>query len=65
MTPSHTKRMSLVIILICITLNCFAQPGAIKWSPDGNSYYRIESNEVNQYVLPASTKTTYRRYNDF
>lgn len=60
MTSSRTKGPLLsLIIFIFSSLAVLAQPGAIKWSPDGNSYYRVESNEVIQYTLPANTKTTF------
>lgn len=29
----------------------------INWSKDGNAYYRVEKNEVVQYVLPDQTKS--------
>lgn len=58
MTPGKTKRLYILILLLCASA-VMAQPGAIKWSPDGNSYYRIESNEVIRYSLPANSKTTF------
>jgi dipeptidyl-peptidase 4 len=42
-----------VFIIVCFTSG--AQQ--IKWSDDGNSYYRIEQNEINQYTLPDRKKT--------
>ncbi|MFN8888505.1 MAG: DPP IV N-terminal domain-containing protein, partial [Cyclobacteriaceae bacterium] len=42
---------------VCLVIFNLAQ-GQIKWAKDGNSYYRIESGELVQYVLPANTKTT-------
>jgi dipeptidyl-peptidase-4 len=60
MTPSRTKAACLpLIILFFSSLAAWAQPGAIKWSPDGNAYYRIESNEIIQYDLPANTRSTF------
>lgn len=58
MNPCKIKGMWLALILFCTTVTTIAQPNAIKWSADGNSYYKIESNEVNQYALPANIKTT-------
>ena len=58
MNPCKIKGMWLALILFCTAVTTIAQPNAIKWSADGNSYYKIESNEVNQYALPANIKTT-------
>jgi dipeptidyl-peptidase-4 len=35
-----------------VTLVASSQVGDIRWSADGNSYYRIEKNELIQYTLP-------------
>jgi dipeptidyl-peptidase-4 len=35
-----------------VTLVASSQIGDIRWSADGNSYYRIEKNELVQYTLP-------------
>jgi dipeptidyl-peptidase-4 len=35
----------------------FGQQLATRWSSDGNSYYKIEQNEIVQYALPTSTRT--------
>ncbi len=48
-----------LIVFVISSLSMVAQPGGMKWSKDGNSYYRIESNEIIQYTLPANTKATF------
>jgi dipeptidyl-peptidase 4 len=48
------KRLLLFFLCIAVVV-AHAQ---IKWSPDGNKYYRVEGGELNQYTLPANTKTT-------
>ncbi len=63
MTSGETKRMYILILLFCSSA-VMAQPGGIKWSPDGNSYYRIESNEVIRYSLPDNSRTTFISKND-
>jgi len=46
-----------VIILIVAPVK--AQQGGVKWSADGNAYFRIEQNEINKYALPANAKETF------
>lgn len=51
------KRMGLKVFVISvmilfITLIASSQVGDIRWSIDGNSYYRVEKNELVQYTLP-------------
>jgi dipeptidyl-peptidase 4 len=49
------QRILICIILISVcSINLVAQQ--IKWSADGNSYYRLEQNEINQYTLPDRKK---------
>jgi dipeptidyl-peptidase 4 len=43
--------ISTLLILI-VSLPAFAQIGDVRWSNDGNSYYRMEKNELVQYTLP-------------
>lgn len=45
------------VLLICLLLplvNVLAQ--GTKWAKDGGSYYRVEQNEIVQYVLPANER---------
>lgn len=51
-------RKSLIIFLMIFLLafNSYAQQG-FRWSPDGNSYTRVENGEIVHYQLPGNTKT--------
>ncbi|HYG20222.1 MAG TPA: DPP IV N-terminal domain-containing protein [Ohtaekwangia sp.] len=51
------KTVWLVIILAISTATAYGQ--AIKWSADGNTYYRIEQNEIVQYTLPSNDKKVF------
>jgi dipeptidyl-peptidase-4 len=52
------RRSAIFLLLISIlTLNTFAQGGGIKWSAEGDSYYRTESGEIVEYKLPQNTRT--------
>src|SRR6185295_8014402 len=51
------KQALLLVTFVFTTVLANAQ--TIKWSPDGNSYYQLEGNEVIQYTLPANTKSTF------
>jgi dipeptidyl-peptidase 4 len=46
------KVLVLAILITFITLTASSQSGEIRWSNDGNSYYRIEKGELVQYLLP-------------
>ena len=45
------KFATFFISLFFISLQSFSQ----NWSSDGNSYYRIENNEIKQYSLPENS----------
>ncbi len=47
-------RKVLILLLLVITVITSAQT---RWTPDGNSYLKIEGGEINRYTLPANTKT--------
>ncbi len=49
-------RHLLIALLFVAAFDAVAQ--TVRWSADGNSYYRIENGEINQYTLPANTKST-------
>jgi len=51
------KFLILTLLILIVSLRSGAQPGDIKWSNDGNSYYRIENNELVQYMLPDNKPT--------
>lgn len=42
------RTLAFIVILIGFSITSFAQ----KWSADGNSYYRLIKNEINQFSLP-------------
>lgn len=48
-------KRTLLLILFLPTLLF----GQLRWSKDGNAYYKNEDGEVNRYDLPANTKTTF------
>ncbi len=54
MTPGKTKHMFLLLVLVIATLSSLGQ--GVRWSRDGNSYFKVESNEIVHYTLPANTK---------
>ncbi|MEQ8423898.1 MAG: hypothetical protein RIA63_04250, partial [Cyclobacteriaceae bacterium] len=46
--------MKKLLLLLCVFLGHFlsAAQNDINWSADGNSYFKLEDNEVVQYELP-------------
>lgn len=56
MVPFHRiKQTCTLLLFLIITLAAQAQQG-IRWTPEGNGYYRIEGDEIVQYTLPDNTK---------
>jgi len=49
---TRLKLFVVVALLFFVSLIASSQVGDIKWSTDGNSYYRVEKNELVQYILP-------------
>ena len=49
---SGLKVFFITAVIMFVTLVASSQVGDIRWSADGNSYYRIEKNELVQYTLP-------------
>ncbi|HUX56502.1 MAG TPA: DPP IV N-terminal domain-containing protein [Bacteroidales bacterium] len=49
---SMPKTLLILVLIITFSLNAVSQSGGIKWSDDGNSYYRLEKNELFKYTLP-------------
>ena len=45
----------LVVIVVCF-LGLQSDAQGIKWTTDGQGYYRTEGGEIVQYALPANTK---------
>ncbi|MFZ4462914.1 MAG: S9 family peptidase [Bacteroidales bacterium] len=56
---SGLKMMLVVLLITILSFNVNSQSRSIKWSNDGNSYYRIEKNEVVQYTLPENKGKTF------
>ena len=46
------KLLAATVLVLFISLTAWSQGGEIRWSNDGNSYYRVEKNELVQYTLP-------------
>jgi dipeptidyl-peptidase-4 len=47
------------VILLLIFIPCLLSAQNIRWTKDGNAYYKIEAGEINRYELPANTKTLF------
>jgi dipeptidyl-peptidase 4 len=45
-------KIIIVTVLILFFSSVGRSQGDVKWAIDGNSYYRIENNELVQYILP-------------
>ena len=62
--PAGSGRM-LSWLLLILTLflilspEVSSQPSGLRWSDDGNSYYRIINNEVVKFTLPANTSSVF------
>src|ERR1035437_1243232 len=52
MRKSGLKLFIVSILILFLTLTVSSQVGDVRWSVDGNSYYRVEKNELVQYTLP-------------
>lgn len=58
MHPSFTLRTFLIILAtVFAPVALFAQGAAIKWSKNGNSYFRIEDGDLCLFALPQHSKT--------
>jgi len=49
------KSLLIFSFFIFLSIQVYSQRGGFKWSNDGNSYYRIENNDIVQYILPSNT----------
>jgi dipeptidyl-peptidase-4 len=52
MRKAGLKLFVVSILILFVTLTVSSQVGDVRWSIDGNSYYRVEKNELVQYSLP-------------
>ncbi|MBK9389263.1 MAG: DPP IV N-terminal domain-containing protein [Bacteroidetes bacterium] len=48
----------LTTFLVLLANNVTCQPGGIKWSGDGNSYFRLSKNQIIKYSLPENKAST-------
>jgi dipeptidyl-peptidase-4 len=46
------KAFIISVLVLFVSQIASSQVGDIRWSVDGNSYYRLEKNELVQYTLP-------------
>jgi dipeptidyl-peptidase-4 len=46
------KMLITFVLILFVSINATSQGGGLKWSSDGNSYYRLVKNELFQYTLP-------------
>src|SRR5450631_678779 len=58
-TSLHRICLTLFLILICSGI--FAQPGAdaLKWTNDGNSFYKVINGEITRVDLPGYKETVF------
>jgi dipeptidyl-peptidase-4 len=54
MNTFKIKSTLILVLFIVSSFQIFSQSDAIKWSNDGNSYYKIQSDGIVQYTLPAN-----------
>lgn len=54
MNKFKIKSTLILVLIIVSSFQIFSQSDAIKWSNDGNSYYKIQSDGIVQYTLPAN-----------
>jgi dipeptidyl-peptidase-4 len=51
---SGLKVLIVFFLILFIAFNGTSQVRGIKWSKQGNSYYRVEKNEIVRYTLPGN-----------
>lgn len=49
-----TRRFVLFVVLLVLRVVAFSQ--SVNWSEDGNSYYRIEDQQIVEYILPSNER---------
>ncbi len=52
MRRAGQKLFIVSILILFVSFTVSSQVGDIRWSVDGNSYYRVEKNELVEYTLP-------------
>src|SRR5882762_7271410 len=53
------KRLLTRIFIFLLFIPCLLSAQAIRWAKDGNSYFKIETGEINRYALPENTKAAF------
>ncbi len=51
--------MKKFLLMIVVIAPLWVTGQGLRWAKDGSSYYRIEAGEINRYILPANSKTTF------
>ena len=46
------KFIIITVLILFVSLTSNSQIGDLRWATDGNSYYRVENDELVQYILP-------------
>ena len=57
MVSQQTLIRVVSVTLAVITFSTIQAQSRIKWSADGNSYYKLDSGEIVEYILPENKKT--------
>jgi dipeptidyl-peptidase 4 len=55
-TINRTKGFIILVVFVFLIFPLHAQKPAMRWSKDGNSFFRYEQNEIVQYSLPSNEK---------
>src|ERR1700704_7071385 len=51
------KRILFIIVILFVSPVIILAQGGIKWTSDGNGFYRTEGGEIVRYSLPQQEKT--------
>jgi dipeptidyl-peptidase 4 len=55
-TINRLKGFIVLVVFLCLATIASAQKAGIRWSKDGNSYYKLDQNEIVQFTLPANER---------
>ena len=53
------KRKYIILVVLFLFVTAIANTQPLRWAPDGKSFYRIETNEIALYTLPAASRTVF------
>lgn len=56
MKKLNSVMIRLFVLVVLVLVSGAAITQSIRWTSDGGGYYRVESGEIVQYLLPANTK---------